>query len=156
MRKVFAILIAIVSVLATSLGGQYFTGRTVSSEWYKCIKPQWTPPSIVFPIVWTTLYILIAIAFARILIADDRIASGVLAVNLVFNIIWCYFFFAAKKPWYAIPSIVIIWLSIIWLQWHRRKDRIFVALLTPYLLWISFATVLNLQAALNSSKKCTK
>lgn len=157
MQTPLAILLAISSVVATSLVGQFFTNRSVSSEWYKCIKPQWTPPSVVFPIVWTTLYILIAIAFARILIEGDQLASIILAINLVLNVVWCYLFFALKKPGYAIPSIIIIWLTIVWLLWHRRTDWIFVILLLPYLLWISFATLLNFQAALNSGiKKCTK
>lgn len=156
MQTSLAIFIAIASVLITSLAGQYFTNRSVNSSWYACIKPGLTPPPIVFPIVWTALYILIAIAFARLLIADNRIAIVLLASNLVLNVFWCYLFFDAKNPLLAIPVILIIWATILMVQWTHRFDRITVFLLLPYLLWITFATILNIQAARNSGEKCSK
>lgn len=153
MERSLAIFIAIVSVLTTSLAGQYFTNRSVNSSWYECIKPGLTPPPIVFPIVWTTLYVLIAIAFARILMDDNRFAIVLLASNLVLNVFWCYLFFGAKTPLLAIPVILIIWATILMVQWTSRFDLITVFLLLPYLLWITFATILNIQAA---GKKCSK
>jgi tryptophan-rich sensory protein len=154
MHAALAIVIAITSVLATSLGGQYFTSRSVKSSWYDCIKPKITPPSIVFPIVWTTLYLLIAIAFARILIAGNAITIGLFAVNLTLNVIWCYLFFARKQPWAAVYAILALWVTILLIQWHSRSDRIVVALLFPYLLWVTFATLLNILSAINAKKKC--
>lgn len=151
-----AVFIAVTLVLFTSLAGQYFTSRSVNSAWYECIKPSLTPPSVVFPIVWTVLYIMIAIAFSRALIADDYVSSMLLVVNLMLNVVWCYLFFATRRPLWALPAIAMIWISIVILLWIRQNDNIFAILLIPYLLWITFATVLNVQASLNSDKNCEK
>ena len=149
-----AILISIAAVLATSLGGQFFTNRSVKSPWYDCIKPRITPPAIVFPIVWTTLYILIAIAFARILLRNDRITIAIFAFNLILNVLWCYLYFAIKKPIAAVPVILAILGTTLLIQWRSRSDRIVVGLLAPYALWISFASLLNILSAIKASNNC--
>lgn len=146
-------IIAFIIVIATSLLGQYYTKSTVKSPWYDCVKPTWTPPGIVFPIVWTILYICIAIIFARSMIDNQYLVAFIFIINLIFNVLWCYTFFGIKKPKWALIYILMIWLSIILLLWFRRSDKISMILLVPYLLWISFAMVLNIKSAINA-KRC--
>ena len=110
----FPYLISAVVVIATSLASQYFTFKSVKSEWYKCVESRIriTPPAYVFPIVWTTLYVLIWIAFSRALTAstetNDHILISLFLVNLLFNVLWCYVYFGLRKLALAIPVLLVI------------------------------------------------
>lgn len=105
-------LISAVVVIATSLASQYFTFKSVKSEWYKCVESRIriTPPAYVFPIVWTTLYVLIWIAFARALTSstNDHLLISLFLVNLLFNVLWCYVYFGLRKLALAIPVLLVI------------------------------------------------
>ena len=110
MRTSFAYLIAFTCVIATSLLGSVFTNKTVNSKWYSCIKPTITPPSFIFPIVWTILYILIGIAFAKELQDANANKTTIIlfTVNLLLNIVWCYFYFGQKKLSMALILLLAI------------------------------------------------
>ncbi|MCX8193745.1 MAG: tryptophan-rich sensory protein [Candidatus Pacearchaeota archaeon] len=140
------LLLAIVSVFLTAFIGSQFTD---TGEWYESIKPSITPPNYVFPIVWTTLFILIAISFYLALISSKKeynkkeIIPGYL-FNFVLNMAWSFFFFKMKLPVLAFIDLILLWFSTALLIYITQKiNKISSWLLAPYLLWLSFAGILN-------------
>lgn len=151
MQKIFAYLIAFILVVATSLSGGYFTSKSVKSDWYKCISPKITPPSIVFPIVWTILYILLIIAFGRALIINNNTLVLLFVINLLFNVIWCYVYFGLKNPLAAIPPLLVILITASYIAiLSYTIDKTIMYLIIPYIIWLLFALLLNSL----SLKKC--
>jgi translocator protein len=127
-----------------------------TSAWYASLeKPAWTPPSWVFGPVWTTLYVLMGIAVWRVWLrhgfAEARGELVFFLVHLLFNAAWTWLFFGLHLIVIAAIEIILLWamiLLLVILFW--RRDAIAGALLLPYLLWVSYATTLNIGfAALN-------
>lgn len=131
--------IAVASVLITSSLGAIFTYTGLKDQtWYNQIKHPWTPPSWVFPIVWTILYFMIAYGFFMALQSKQQLVIALYALNLALNTIWCYLYFAAKRDDDAFITIVMLWLTTaaIILTQHSY-------ILVPYIAWLSFATILS-------------
>ena len=97
--------------------------------------------------VWTTLYLLMAVAAWLVWRSDDRrrrTALGLFAVQLVLNAVWSPLFFGARLPGWALAEIALLWLAVaVTTSWFWSIDRRAGALLVPYLAWVSFAAVLN-------------
>lgn len=118
--------------------------------WYAELdKPVWTPPPIVFPIVWTVLYILMAISLWRLW---DRVvpssaratAIGWFLTQLVLNAAWSPVFFGWHQVGWALVIIVSLLIAIaITMITASRVDRSAAWLLLPYLVWVGYATTLN-------------
>lgn len=140
---VFVALCAAVSVI-----GGAVTATSVNT-WYQALeKPAFNPPDWVFPVVWTALYIMIAIAgwrvWRRAPLDVTRLALAVFALQLGLNLGWSFLFFGAQRIGLALAEIVVLFHTIaanIALFW--RIDRWAGALLLPYLAWVAYATVLN-------------
>jgi benzodiazapine receptor len=117
--------------------------------WYSTLaKPSWTPPSWVFGPVWTLLYTTMAVAAWLVLLRGGwngaRGALILFAVHLAVNAAWSVLFFGCHRPGLALVDIVILWGMILALiVAFRRISAGAALLLVPYLLWVSFATVLN-------------
>jgi len=144
--KVFVVCILI--LIGVSLLGSLFTSPNVNSEWYDSIKPSITPPGFVFPIVWTTLYFLIAVALYFVWISANKqqkkLIVVIFGINFIFNILWSYLFFTLQNPVVALFDLIFIWLSIIlMIQLSWKIDKKGSYLLIPYFLWVSFAGFLN-------------
>jgi translocator protein len=132
----------LVTAAAAALGAQFMPG-----EWYVGLsKPAWTPPGWVFAPVWTTLYIMIAVAGWLIWRTGWRSAAmAIWAISLVFNAAWSWLFFGRHAISVALVDIALMWLSIaafIIVAWPR--DRTASLLFMPYLAWVSLAAALNL------------
>ena len=113
------------------------------------IKPKIVPPKIVFPIVWTILYILMGIS-AHLIEKSDSIAKGealrVYYIQLVLNVLWPLFFFNFR--WYLFSFIlilVILVLSIIMIKKYYAINKTAAYLQIPYIIWLLFAGFLNLR-----------
>ena len=140
----------IVCILCLSVGwaGSWFTG-SVSNWYYELDKPFFNPPNWVFGPVWTALYILMGIAaflvWQRGLSERAvRIALIFFAVQLLLNSIWTPLFFGLKSPLIAFVDISLLWLAILLTMIAFNKvSKIAALLLLPYLLWVSFAAILN-------------
>jgi tryptophan-rich sensory protein len=134
------------SFLAGLVGAQYLPG-----EWYASLaKPALNPPNWIFAPVWTTLYVLMAVAawlvWRRAGFAGARVPLGLYVAQLVLNGLWSCLFFGLHRPGFALFDIVILWLTILaalLLFW--RTDRRAGALMLPYLLWVGFAAYLNFE-----------
>ncbi|MBA2368294.1 MAG: tryptophan-rich sensory protein [Candidatus Protochlamydia sp.] len=136
------------------LGGGWLTGLITQygvKKWYPhLIKPYGTPPDITFPIVWTILYISMAISLALLWDSNRNAKSKGKAflffgVQLGLNFIWSWLFFYLQRPGLALLDIICLWttllLTIIYLWEQTRLGSL---LLFPYLLWVTYAAYLNL------------
>ena len=123
---------------------------TEIGPWYRnLVKPSWQPPDFLFGPVWTLIFALLAAAIILAWNAEPT-ASGraaiaaAYAVNLVLNVLWSFLFFGRKRPDWALAEVVPFWVSIVVLiVVVRPRSSLGAWLLVPYLLWVSFATVLN-------------
>ncbi len=140
--KVLAV--SFVIVILVALIGSYFTEI---GSWYENIKPSITPPNYVFPIVWSVLFFLIALSlyFSWISAGKNRkIVALVFEINLLLNILLIFLFFKLKNPISSFIEIIFLWISILYMILVLRKINKKAAwLLVPYLVWVSFAAVLN-------------
>lgn len=113
------------------------------------IEPSFAPPGWVFGPVWTILYILMGIAAYRIWMykSDNKIDSEPILIyllQLLFNFIWSLLFFCLGLHGIAFIDITVLWLLIILTMIVFKKiDSTAFYLLIPYILWVSFASVLN-------------
>lgn len=107
------------------------------------VKPDIAPPAIVFPIVWTILYTIIAITLYRF--NDNPDIKRWLLINLVINIIWPILFFRFELILLSAFWLMLIIISlIITLLKIYKEDQLFAYLNLPYLVWLFFALYLNL------------
>ncbi len=120
-------------------------------SWYsQLIKPSWSPPSWLFGPVWTVLYMLIALSFGRVfyLAFRKKIGSFValpFALNLIFNFSFTYFQFGLKNNALAAADILLTLFTLVWaIAAIYPRVRWIAYIQIPYLLWVSFATVLQL------------
>ena len=110
-------------------------------------KPPFAPPSILFPIIWTTLYILMGVSYGRLKskeLTDEKI-DMIYYLQLVINLLWPIFFFVLKWRLFAFFWILLLDATvIIMIMRFYKKDKIAGLLQIPYILWSLFATYLNL------------
>ena len=129
---------------AAALGALFMPG-----EWYASLKkPSWNPPGWIFGPVWTALYALMAVAawlvWLRGGFAVQRRPLKLFLGQLVLNAAWSPIFFGLHQPGAAFAEIVLLWAAIVvTLAAFRRVSGAASLLLVPYLLWVTFAAVLN-------------
>lgn len=117
--------------------------------WYVQLqKPAWNPPPWVFGPVWTTLYVMMAVAawtvWRRCGFAAQRLPLSLFLVQLVLNALWTPLFFGWHQPGIAFADIVLLWLALAaTLAAFGKIHRGAALLLAPYLAWVSFAAFLN-------------
>jgi translocator protein len=123
------------------------------SQYAELIKPSWAPPSWLFGPVWTVLYIIIAITFGTVFYkaftrAIPRSVAVPFALNLVFNFAFTPIQFGLRNNLLAALDILLVLGTLIWAMlalWHSSRDlRWIVYANIPYLLWVVFATGLQL------------
>ena len=109
------------------------------------VQPPFSPPAIVFPIVWTALYGLMGISAARIAAAPNRgKALNVFFAQLIVNFFWSPLFFSAQAYGFAFLWLFLLWvLILIMIVRFWKIDRTAAVLQIPYLLWLTLAAVLN-------------
>lgn len=140
-------LTALFAFLAIVLAGGLAIGiLTAPGVWYAALnKPPFSPPNWIFPPVWTTLYIMIAIAGWRVWRQGrNNTAMKLWLVQLALNFAWSPVFFFAHRIDLALGVIGLLLIAIvgfIMLSW--RGDRIASVLFVPYAAWVMFASVLN-------------
>jgi tryptophan-rich sensory protein len=142
------LVISLIIVYGVALIGSIFTSGSTDSEWYESIRPSITPPNWVFPVVWNTLFLLIAVALYFSWISSDKKQKKIVVfaygINFLLNILWSFLYFGLRNPFLAFFEIIILWLSIVSIVYVSYKiDKKAGWLLVPYLLWVSFAVVLN-------------
>ncbi|MCX5726092.1 MAG: tryptophan-rich sensory protein [Candidatus Saganbacteria bacterium] len=138
----------IVCQLAGVIGG-IATGSSVDT-WYIILnKPVFTPPGSLIGAVWIILYAIMGISAFLILkkgLEDQNVRNAlyVFAFQLLLNILWSVAFFGFRSILAGIIVIILLWLAVLWTIIKFYKiDKISAWLLVPYILWVSFASILN-------------
>ena len=148
-KKTTKILIAVAVCLFVGFLSGFATQSSVS-DWYADLnKPSFNPPNWIFGPVWTVLYVLMGIA-AGIVWSKGfyhkwvKTAMYHFLFQLIFNASWSIVFFGLRSPAYALLIILILLtLIILTMKWFRIVNKTAALLLVPYLLWVSFASILN-------------
>ena len=137
----------VICFAAAGLGGLVTAPRI--PNWYADLaKPTWTPPGWIFGPVWSILYLMMAIAAWLVWrqegLAGARLPLALFAIQLALNSLWSVLFFGLQNPGAAAVDIVLLWVAIVATLvafWNRSPWA--GGLLVPYLVWVSFAAVLN-------------
>lgn len=132
------------ATFAAAATGALFT----PGAWYRTLrKPGWTPPDWLFPIAWTVLYILMALAAWRVASTPSPWAIPALAVwssQIVLNALWSPIFFGLRRLGAAMVALSFLWLAVastVAIFW--QVDPVASYMLMPYLVWVSYAGALN-------------
>lgn len=146
--RAFSLVLWIVLCQAVGLAGARWTAPEIPSWYRTLVKPGFNPPGWIFAPVWTTLYLLMAIAAWRIgLAAPGSLrtwALGLFLFQLLLNFAWTWIFFHLHAIRAAFAEIVVLWLVIASTALvFARMDVPAAALMLPYLLWVTFAAALN-------------
>lgn len=149
MKNIWKLIISIAIPLAIGFLGSYFT-RPEIDTWYQTIeKPSWQPPNWVFGPVWTTLYIMMGIAFFLVWKDESRGRNRKLAMifwsmQLVLNFFWSWIFFNQHELGLALAEIIVLWIFIfITIILFGKINKIAAWLMVPYISWVSFASLLT-------------
>jgi tryptophan-rich sensory protein len=141
----FVLLVNVVGASGALLGGP-------GSAWFESLtKPWFYPPGWAFGVVWTALFSLTGIALWLVWRQgtdrrEVRVAVGAFAGQMVLNLAWTPAFFSLQQPLVALGIILTLWVAILGTLWaFRHVSRRAALLLVPYLLWVSFAAVLNFE-----------
>jgi peptide-methionine (R)-S-oxide reductase len=137
---------AICCLVLGSLSG-FLTLDSVTTWYPTIIKPSWNPPSWIFGPVWTTLYIMMGIAFGLVWNSnhpDRKRAMALFVLQLILNLIWTPLFFGLHLLGWSFVEIIVLFLTLfVTIMKFSRINRTSAWLLVPYLLWVGFATVLT-------------
>jgi len=143
------LILSIVICQAAGFIGSLFTSRSIPT-WYASLKrPSFAPPNWVFSPVWITLFVMMGISLYlvwRMLSRGQKVRTALIlfAVQLVLNMLWSILFFGLQSPFAAFIEIVVLWMAILLtIIVFFRASLIGAVLLIPYILWVSFAAVLN-------------
>jgi len=143
--------------LAASLGacylaafiGSIFTAPEISTWYATLVRPSFAPPDWLFGPVWTALYTMMGISAYLVWregLADPKVkvAMTVFAIQLAANVSWSAAFFGLRSPLAGLAVIIVLWALIaLNIQKFREVSRTAGLLFIPYILWVTFAMVLN-------------
>jgi benzodiazapine receptor len=150
MNKTLLLKLLVSIILPLSIGAiaGMFTAQSVP-EWYATLnRPSFNPPNWIFGPVWTTLYILMGISLFLIWKQDvskeRNMAILFFLIQLILNFVWSFIFFYFNMIGFALVEIILLWISIAMMLVLFYKIEPMAAYINiPYLLWVTFATVLN-------------
>lgn len=134
--------------------GSFFTFSQIPTWYLHLNKPFFSPPNYLFGPAWTTLYALMGISI--FLVLEGKLKAGqkqylpaIFSLQLFLNFLWSVIFFGMHQPLVAFIEILFLWASILLLVIRFYKfSKPASYLLIPYLLWVSFAAILNLSVAI--------
>jgi tryptophan-rich sensory protein len=148
-KKALYIVIAVTICLLIGFLAGFATQSSVGT-WYATLnKPSFNPPNWIFGPVWTLLYILMGIAAGLVWAKGFyhvwvKTALYYFGFQLLFNALWSIVFFGFQEPFWALLVIlVLLILILLTIKWFKIVSKPAAYLLLPYLLWVSFAMVLN-------------
>jgi tryptophan-rich sensory protein len=150
LKSIIRLLLSLVLCLGVGIIEGVVT-RPEIAVWYAgLVKPSWTPPPVVFPIAWTLLYALMALSFWRLWNSETRIrertqAMTLFLIQLALNALWSPVFFGFHGTRTALVVIMALLVAIAaTIRAAFRVDRLAAWLLVPYLLWVAYATTINI------------
>ena len=119
-------------------------------HWYEGLqKPSWTPPNWLFPVAWTTLYILMSFAGARVAGQEgSEFAMAFWAWQIALNALWTPIFFGLRRLKQAVPIMALLWIAVAGCMVTHWAIDVWAGLaFVPYLLWVTVAGALNISVA---------
>jgi translocator protein len=147
--KILRLVVSFLVCQGAGAVGSLFTSPSIPT-WYASLqKPNFNPPNWVFAPVWTILFLLMGISLYSVWskgLRDKKVKTAVFifAIQLILNMLWSFLFFGLQSPLYAFIEIIILWLVILLtITSFYKISKIAGYLLLPYILWVSFAAVLN-------------
>lgn len=145
----FRLIISIIICQLAGVIGSFFTASSVST-WYQALnKASFNPPGWLFGPVWIFLYLLMGISLylvwnKGIKSRQAKAAVTVFGIQLALNALWSIIFFGLKSPLFAFIEMIILWIAIMsTIVYFYKISKTAAYLLVPYILWVSFALVLN-------------
>jgi len=148
--RIFPFLISLVITLAIGFVASLVTRPQIAGWYNTLVKPSFNPPPRLFAPVWTAIYIMIGVAAYIVWQRRDnsktyKITAAIYVSQLAFNFLWSMVFFGLHGILSALFVILLLWVSIILnIRWFKKYNKTAAWLLVPYLLWVSFASILNL------------
>jgi tryptophan-rich sensory protein len=148
MAKSLKLIIAILLPMVVGGFSGFLTANSINGWYVTLNQPSFNPPNWVFGPVWTTLYLIMGISLYRIWslpVTEERNkAIGIFALQMTLNFFWSLIFFKWHLIGLALAEIILMWFMIATMIHHFRKlDAAAGYMNIPYLLWVSFASVLN-------------
>lgn len=149
MQKLPKFIISIIIPFIAAAIGSFFTAPAVQTWYVTLQKPWFSPPNWVFAPAWTILYLLMGISLYLVWAKGwnkkaVRIGMTVFFIQLALNALWSVIFFGLQEPFYAFVEIIFLWFSIyLTMLLFSNVSRKAAYFLVPYILWVSFAVVLN-------------
>jgi translocator protein len=147
--NLFKLLVSVMLCQFAGAIGAIFTASSVEN-WFPLLeKPFFSPPPWVFSPVWILLYTLMGISLYIVWekgLQKQEVKMGMLifGIQLALNVLWSFLFFGLKSPYYAFVEIVLLWFAIfLTILKFRKISETASYLLLPYILWVSFAMLLN-------------
>ena len=125
-----------------------YVSNNNSYYWYDNLdKPFFTPPNYVFPVVWTIIYLMLGVVFAKIWKIrknrDNKFLLSIFLVQLIINLTWSPLFFYAHRIDLALCNILLLWSVLVYLLYLLRKEYFLFVLCIPYFMWVSLALIMN-------------
>lgn len=150
--KIPQLVLSIGICLGAGILGSFFTVSSIPT-WYATLnKPSFSPPNWIFGPVWTALYILMGISLYLVLVSKSKVKQkGINSffIQLGLNAIWSIIFFGMRNPTLALVDIAALWIAIVLtIRAFYKINKLSANLLYPYLVWVSFASILNLMIVL--------
>ena len=151
MQKFFKFLVSVIGCELVGIAATPFTLSAIPT-WYQTLnKPFFSPPNWVFGPIWTILYFLMGLAVYLIWTSKTKnqklrqVGLKFFSIQLGLNFLWSILFFGLHSPILGMIDIIILWILILLTTIKFYKiSKIAAYLLVPYLLWVSFASLLNL------------
>lgn len=149
MAKIGKLICSISVCLLTGFLGSFVTRNSITTWYAQLSRPSFTPPDWAFGVVWPVLYVMMGISVflvwnVGINRRQVKVALSVFVLQLILNGLWTPIFFGLHLIGVALVEIVMMWAAIlltIFTFWKVSKPA--GLLLLPYILWVSFAIVLN-------------
>ena len=145
------LLACIIGCELAGIAGSFFTIASIPTWYVTLEKPFLNPPSWVFGPVWTTLYFLMGVSLYLILQNKNKIRKGqfknaliIFGLQLFLNATWSLVFFGMQNIGLALINIFLLFVAIFFTILKFNKiNKVSAYILTPYILWVGFATYLN-------------
>ncbi|MFC2134094.1 TspO/MBR family protein [Bacteroidota bacterium] len=138
----------LVLAIILCMGIGFISGQLTdtNSDWFLNLeKPVIYPPGYLFGLVWSVLYFLMGVSLYLIIIkTKDKLPYILFGSQLVLNFFWTIIFFGLKNILFSIIEILVLWALILWtIIIFRKHSKTAAYLLIPYILWVTFATILT-------------
>jgi len=147
MKKISKLAISILVCQGAGIIGSIFTVASIPTWYAGLTKPSFNPSSWIFGPVWAILYLLMGVALWLVWKSDSAQkikAIWLFTAQLTLNALWSIIFFGLRSPFLAFVEIIVLWLAILGtIIVFSKISRLAMFFLLPYILWVSFAVILN-------------